>query len=62
MKKEGKDSLIGDEISAINHLMRVLEKHIGKLEIAYRKKDHTNFNILKKEIIQLQKKIHSIIK
>ncbi len=62
MKKEGKNSFIEDEVSSINHLVRVLSKHIEKLEAAYKRKDHHEFNIIKKEILQIQKRIHSLIK
>lgn len=52
----------GDEISEINHLLIVLNSHIEKLEQAYNRKEHEKFNILKKEILQMQKRIHSLIK
>lgn len=62
MIKEGRISLAENEISDIIHLIKVLGKHIEKFEETYNKKDHLKFNILKKEILQIQKKIHSILK
>ncbi|MCX6749765.1 MAG: hypothetical protein NTW17_03430 [Candidatus Pacearchaeota archaeon] len=62
MKKGEQFSFIEGEIHEINHLVRVLGRHIKKFEDAYKRKDAHEFNILKKEIIQIQKKIHSIMK
>ena len=61
MKKEGKFSLIRGEVSKINTLIKTLEKQIKDFESAYMKKDFQEFNSLKKEIIQTQRKIDSII-
>ena len=61
MKKGGANSDAKDEISSINYLIRMLSRHIKRLEEAYSKKDHKEFNKIKKEIIQMQKKIHSMI-
>lgn len=62
MKKGDKISLAEDEISEINHLIKVLGRHLKKFEAAYIKKDHKEFNSLKKEILQIQRKIHSLVK
>jgi hypothetical protein len=62
MKKGDKTSLIDDEISQINHLIRVLGRYIEKFEAAYARRDHKEFNILKREILQIQRKIYSLIK
>jgi hypothetical protein len=62
MEKGGKASLMRNEVSDINHIIKVLNGHIEKFEAAYKKGNHNEFNILKKEIIQLQKKIHSLVK
>ena len=61
MKKEDK-IFPDDKFSAVNQHIKALEKHIEKLEEAYNKKDHREFNFLKKQVIQTQKKIHSLIK
>ena len=62
MKSGDKTSLLGDEISQINHLIKVLGRHIEKYEAAYARRDHKEFNSLKREILQIQRKIHSLIK
>ena len=65
MKKEGGNFLvppIDDEISTINHLIRVLGKHIEKFEKAYIGRDSGKFNSLKKEVLQIQRKINSLVK
>ena len=62
MKKEGGISFAESEVSDINHLIKVLSRHIEKFEAAYKRKDSREFNILKKEILQIEKKIHSLIK
>ncbi len=65
MKKEGGNSsgfLVDDEISTINHLIRVLGKHIEKFEKAYIRRDSGEFNSLKKEVLQIQRKINSLVK
>jgi len=54
-------NIIEDEISDVNHLIKVLGKHLEKFEAAYRKKDPREFNILKKQVLELQRRIHSII-
>lgn len=64
MKKEGKDSLaapVNDEkIFAVNQLLKALEKQIEKFEAAYIEKDPREFNSLKKDILQLQRKINDL--
>ena len=55
-------SMIEDEISELNHLIRILGRHIEKFEEAYKKKDSREFNILKRHIIEIQRRIHSIIR
>ena len=62
MKKGDKTSLLGDEISQINHLIKVLGRHIEKFEAAYTRRDHKEFNSLKREILQIQRKIHSLVR
>ena len=61
MKKGEISSAVEDGISSINYLMRMLSRHIKKLEEAYERVDQREFNTLKKEIIQIQKKIHTLI-
>jgi hypothetical protein len=62
MKKGEQFSFIEGEISDINHLIKVLSRHIERFEEAYKRKEPKEFNILKKEIIQIQKKIATLIK
>ena len=62
MKRGDKISLVEDEISEINHLIKVLGRHLEKFEDAYIRRDSREFNLLKKEILQIQRKIHSIVK
>ena len=62
MEKGGKTSLLGDEISQINHLIKVLGRHIEKFEAAYIRRDHKEFNSLKREKLQIQRKIHSLVR
>jgi len=62
MKKGDKISLIDDEISQVNHLIKVLGRHIEKFEAAYTRRDHKEFNSLKREMLQIQRKIHSLVK
>ena len=62
MRKGDKFSFVEDEISEINHLIKVLGRHLKKFEDAYIRKDSREFNLLKKEILQIQRKIHSIVK
>jgi len=62
MKKEDQFSFIEDEIYDINHFIKVLGRHIERFEDAYKRKDSREFNILKKEILQMQKKISSLLK
>ncbi len=61
MKKGEINSDVEDGISSISYLVRMLSRHIKKLEEAYERKNQREFNILKKEIIQIQKKIHTFI-
>ena len=61
MKKGERNSVVEGEISSINYLIRMLSRHIQRLEEAYKKKDHREFNNIRKEIIQIQKKIHTLI-
>lgn len=51
-----------EEISFLNQLLKTLEEAEPKLETAYERKDYTNFNKLKKLILQIQKKISEITK
>jgi len=62
MKKGDKISLVEDEISEINHLIKVLGRHLKKFEEAYIRQDSQEFNSLKKMMIQMQRKIHSLVK
>ncbi|MEK6840434.1 MAG: hypothetical protein AABX79_00585 [Nanoarchaeota archaeon] len=61
MKKGDKVSMIDRGILEINHLIKVLGTNIEKLGEAYSRKDHREFNLLKKEILQIQRKINSLI-
>ena len=45
----------------LNQLIKSLEEANLKLEEAYDKKDHENFNKAKKLILQLQKQINEIV-
>jgi len=49
-------------ISQINHLIKVLGRHLEKFEEAHKEKDPLKFNLIKREIIQIQRKIHSLIR
>lgn len=60
--KSGRTSIVDEEILQINHLVRVLGRHIEKFEKAYSRRDPWEFNSLKKEILQIQRKINSFIK
>ena len=62
MKKGDKISLIDDEISQISHLIRVLGRYIEKFEVAYTKRDSQEFNSLKRGILQIERKISSLVK
>ncbi len=61
MKKGDKISLSEGEISEINNLIKILENKIKEFEWAYIRRDSEEFNLLKKDIIQMQRKIDSII-
>ena len=61
MEKGDKLSFVEDEILQVNHLTRVLDSHIEKFEAAYVKQDSNKFNLLKREILQIQRKIHSLV-
>jgi len=61
MKRGDKISLVEGEILEINHLIKILGKHLKKFEEAYIRRDSKEFNLLKGEILQIQRKIHSII-
>ncbi len=61
MKKGDETPLVDDRISEVNHLIKVLGRHIEKFEAAYIRRDHGEFNSLKKEILQIQRKIHDLI-
>lgn len=58
MKKGDEAAALRKQALEIHHLVKVLENHIDKMEKAYEKRDHEEFNRLKKEVIMLQKKIH----
>ena len=62
MKKGDKISLVEDEILEINHLIKVLGRNLKKFEEAYIRRDSQEFNSLKKMVIQIQRKIHSLVK
>jgi len=55
-------NIIEDEISDLNHLIKVLGRHIEKFEAAYKKRDHREFNILKRQVLEIQRRIHSLIR
>ena len=61
MKKGDNFYSIDKDITDINHLIRILDTLIKKLEIAYISKDSFGFNSLKKDILQIQRKIHSML-
>lgn len=52
---------IEKNILDIKHLVKILEKHIERLDIAHKKKDHLEFNMLKKYVLEFQRKINSLI-
>jgi len=54
------ETMIEKNILDIKHLIKVLEKHIEKLDLAYKNKDHREFNILKKQVLEIQRRIHSL--
>jgi len=54
MVKEG-------DVSALNQLTKETENSYEKLKEAYEKKDSENFNTMKKNIIQAQRKISQIV-
>ena len=60
-KEEG-EILGKEEITFLNQLVKTLEEAESKLEQAYEKRNHENFNRLKKLILQVQKKISEVIK
>ena len=63
MKKRERVSLINEQdLDSLNHLMKVLGKHIERLEAAYVGQDHIEFNVLKKGVLQIQRKINSLLK
>ena len=45
----------------INYLVKNLGKQIEKLDQAHRSGDSGKFNIIKKQVLELQRKIHSLI-
>ena len=51
-----------EEVTFLNQLVKTLEEAESKLEQAYEKRNHENFNRLKKLILQVQKKISEVIK
>lgn len=65
MKRSNEFSLektVETGLTDINHLIKVLGKHIELLDAAYKRKDHREFNILKKHVLEIQRRIHSLIK
>ncbi len=56
MKKE--DALNSD----IGYLIKILGKQMEKLDQAYNKKDAIKFNIVKKQVLELQRMISSMAK
>jgi len=51
-----------EDIPFLNQLIKSLEETESKLEEAYEKKDYEDFNKLKKFMMQIQKRIHEIIR
>jgi len=62
MKKGEGSFLAENEISQIQHLINVLGKQIEQFEVAYNSRNPVQFNSIKKKIIQIQRKIQSLIK
>ena len=60
MKKEVRRNH-AEIMSDINYIIRILGRTIERMDEAYVRKDHLNFNILKKQVLQLQRKIHSLM-
>ena len=56
MKKEGAYSS-----DILSKLMKTLDIYIERFEKAYQRKDYAEFNLIKKEIIQMQKKIAEFV-
>ncbi len=50
------------EIEFLNQLINSLEEAEIKLSNAYEKRDSTNFNKIKKFILQIQKRINEILR
>jgi len=50
-----------EDVSALNQIIKDLENFYEKLKEAYEKKDSGTFNIMKKKIIQAQRKISQIL-
>jgi len=51
-----------EDIPFLNQLVKALEEGELKLEKAYEKKDHEDFNKSKKFMLQIQRKISEVIK
>ena len=54
--------LTKEEILLLNHLIKSLKELEVKFKEYYEKKDHKNFNNIKKFMLTIQKKISEIIK
>ena len=54
-------SFLGSNVREIAKLMKDLEKYIEKFEEAYNKKNTREFNILKKQVLQIQKQIQALV-
>ncbi|GBE20181.1 hypothetical protein BMS3Abin17_00917 [archaeon BMS3Abin17] len=61
MNKEGKNYVVG-EIELLSQLVNSLEESALKLEDFYEEEDYEKFNNTKKFILQIQRKIDSMIK
>ena len=62
MKEGDQIPRIEGGISEINHLVKVLGMQVEKLDEAYKGKDPVKFNIIKKQILELQRKIQGLVK
>lgn len=62
MKTGDETSLAEGEILEMGSLMKALEIQVKKFEEAYEKKDSQKFNSLKKDILQMQRRIYNIVR
>jgi len=60
-KAANQENRIPNISSNINYLIQILGKHIERFEEAYKKRDPREFNLLKKQILEVQRRIHSLL-